>query len=378
MAKIVPSIIGNNPPEHQDYYSPNLLQEQQSNQATANRPISRNKNDNQINWLGSSYSGADIKVVAHLYTTPQETDEIVRLQQELEEVRSSSTACRMASQGLPTDLTGLSRLTGQDSATQIARLGGVQPDSPAGMLLISIFRAAPRSGNWTSMRSHLMQAYVSQAVTLQLVGDALQLKINSLNEIRQKSTNTIVLGTLQTISVQTYREKVAVRALGHSYPKGMCRGNRTIAGSMIFTLFNEHSLAQLIRSMSATGSIYGEMNNDLSAYIADQLPPFDLTIIFANEYGSLSQMSIYGVEFISDGMTLSIEDLLTEQVLQFIARDIDIMTSQGNIRLSRAQRGMHFSDEGQEIKASDLPFTSKEAYSKYLERLGIRRKRTQW
>lgn len=151
--------------------------------------------------------------------------------------------------------------------------------------------------------------------------------------------------------------------------------HNTIGGSMIFTLFNEHALAKLIRAMSGKGSIYGELDHDLSSYIADQLPPIDLTIVFANEYGSLSQMSIYGVEFVTDGMTMSIEDLLTESVSQFVARDVDVMTSKGNIRLSGQQKGMHFRSDGSmsDPTASDLIFTSKDAYVSYLERLGIRR-----
>jgi len=378
MAKLTPAITGNNPPEHQDYYNPDPVALNQLNQSTINRPTSGNTNPNQINWLGSSYSGVDIKMVAHLYTTPQADTQLVDLQNQVAQYNETVSILDAASSSI-LQVLDPSVFYGTSSEINILSLGATSANTVAGGILLSTFWSVQR-GNWFdgSRQSAISLAFKSKADTYRIVADNAQNKLSNLEQVRQKSTDTVTLGTLQTLSVQTYREKVPIRALGNSYVKGYGRGNRTIGGSMIFTLFNEHSLAQLIRSMSATGSIYGEMNNDLSAYIADQLPPFDVTIVFANEYGSLSQMGIYGIEFVSDGMTLSIEDLLSEQVLQFVARDVDIMTSKGNIRLSRAQRGMHFNDQGQEVRASDLPFTSKEAYAKYLERLGMRRKRNSW
>jgi hypothetical protein len=50
-----------------------------------------------------------------------------------------------------------------------------------------------------------------------------------------------------------------------------------------------------------------------------------MTLIFSNEYGSTSYMNLWGVEFVSDGATFSIEDLFSENVTQYVARDIDII-----------------------------------------------------
>jgi len=146
---------------------------------------------------------------------------------------------------------------------------------------------------------------------------------------------------------------------------------------MIFTMFNEHALAQLIRAMGSTANKYGDpkysVDSQVSSLLADQLPPIDLTIIFANEYGSLSKAAIYGVEFMNDGYTLSVEDLLTEEIINFVARDVDPMVSMGNIGLQRDQRGMHFNDEGLPTDGSKLLFTNKANYDDYLQRLGVRR-----
>ena len=79
---------------------------------------------------------------------------------------------------------------------------------------------------------------------------------------------------------------------------------------------------------------YDTLDHSAPSLLPDQLPPLDLSIVFVNEYGSQSKMAIYGVEFVNDGVTYSIEDLLTEQVINFMARDIDIMTDYGKVKLS--------------------------------------------
>jgi len=192
---------------------------------------------------------------------------------------------------------------------------------------------------------------------------------NNRNDQSSTKINSIVLGNLQTLSVQTHREKFGVRALGKSYVKGYTRGPRTIAGSMIFTLFNEHALAQLIRGV-ADHNLFKEsaLDTNLSTLIPDQLPPLDLTIAFANEYGSISRMGIYGVEFLNDSQTFSIEDLMTEAVVNFTARDIDVMTKVGIRKLNSDSN-----DYRTDTTGSDLYTVNQSSYNKYLKQLGIRR-----
>jgi hypothetical protein len=94
-------------------------------------------------------------------------------------------------------------------------------------------------------------------------------------------------------------------------------------------------------------------------------------MVFANEYGSVSRMSIYGVEFINDGVTFSIDDLMSEVVMQFIARDVDIMTKAGQVKLTQANRSM--SEGGQDISGTSL-IAGSDAYESYLDSLKIRRR----
>jgi hypothetical protein len=318
------------------------------------------KQDGKINWLGSSFSGVDIKVVAHLYKEPTADAKEEALQQQKRtadlvvegaESISNSLALRRINELTPDEYTSL---------------GGssLWPPNDHNMEAIKILQR-PYYDNMNLPGQRGTDRCITGLNILKRESkgrsDNYADQLKKREEVRANSSNTVVLATLQTLSIQTHREKMPVRALGSSYVKGYTRGPRTIAGSMIFTMFSEHALAQLIRAMSGEGSIYGERDTELKTLIADQLPPIDLTIVIANEYGQLSQMGIYGVEFVNDGMTMSIEDILTEEVCQFMARDCDVLTKKGYIQLSKYQRGMHYNDPWEKpATASDLQFTSNE------------------
>lgn len=131
----------------------------------------------------------------------------------------------------------------------------------------------------------------------------------------------IVLGDIQTLTYSIYREKYPVRTIGMGYPKGFTRGPRTISGTIIFTVFNKQVLYDLMTRIAP------DTSNDMSTPLIDQLPRFDITITFSNEHGAVSTMVIYGVEIISEGTTMSIEDFFTENVVQYIAQDMRPMLS---------------------------------------------------
>lgn len=124
----------------------------------------------------------------------------------------------------------------------------------------------------------------------------------------------LIVGELQTVSYSMHRENVPVRHLGHVSPSGFVKGPRTIAGSLIFTVFNAYFFYQLSRMQTATS--YGLFP------LADMLPPFDIVLSFANEYGVISKMRICGVTIIDEGQTMSVDDLIVEQVYSYMARGI--------------------------------------------------------
>lgn len=321
-----------------------------------------------VNWLGSSYSGADIKIVAHLYGSVDRWKRIEDLEQEAAQVGDAIIALDRLS-AFPIDNPEEASARFPDRTTFITT-GGLTVDHP------QVSAISPFYIPFITEPSRTKRAMYNQAIILKTLQEGYQSQIEGLRKVLEASSSTYTLGSLQTISIQSHREKYPVRALGTSYVKGYTRGPRTLAGSMIFTVFDEHALRGLIRQSSVLLDRY-ELEFDTTSILPDQLPPIDLTIAFANEYGSLSKMSLYGVEFMNDGVTFSIEDLLSENVLSFVARDVDIMTKLGQVKLSEFERGMFTSSidgTSKDLLASELQFTTQDAYAEYVNRLGVRRR----
>lgn len=134
------------------------------------------------------------------------------------------------------------------------------------------------------------------------------------------SGDVIDIGEIQTISYSVHRENSPVRTLGHSNVRGFIKGGRTIAGSLIFTVFNEYAFYRIKQYKE-----YLARSNGFFAPLADMLPPFDIVLTFFNEYGSAAKMKIFGVTIIDEGQTMSVDDLITEQTYTFMARGIQPM-----------------------------------------------------
>lgn len=134
-------------------------------------------------------------------------------------------------------------------------------------------------------------------------------------------SNTFVLGNISAISYSIHRDVTPVRVLGHTYPKGFVSASRTIAGTLVFTVFDRHVLSDVINKTITQQDLAVPMSSPL----VDQLPPFDVGIIYSNEYGNNSYMRIYGLQITDEGQTHSISDTYTENVMQYVARDIDLM-----------------------------------------------------
>ena len=76
-------------------------------------------------------------------------------------------------------------------------------------------------------------------------------------------------------------------------------------------------------------------------FISDEIPAFDITLTFANEYGFDSRMALYGVRLMNEGQTMSTNDIFIENTYQFVANDIELMDSLTAFQTeeSRHQRG---------------------------------------
>lgn len=160
------------------------------------------------------------------------------------------------------------------------------------------------------------------------------------------------IGEVQAISYSINREKAPVYTMGKADPRSFARGKRGIAGSLIFIVFDKHAIldrfkaavfsadkdergirnqigasstlaADFSAQLEAGGVADNSFNQELTgAWYADQVPPFDIVLAAANEYGAQAVMKIFGVELLNEDSGVSIDDIVTEQRYTYIARSI--------------------------------------------------------
>lgn len=58
---------------------------------------------------------------------------------------------------------------------------------------------------------------------------------------------------------------------------------------------------------------------------SDEIPPFDITLSFANEYGQSAVMVIYGVEILNEASSFSVDSTTTDKACTYIARSVDYL-----------------------------------------------------
>lgn len=203
---------------------------------------------------------------------------------------------------------------------------------------------------------------------------------NSFSGIDIKATfGTKVIGTLQGISYSISREKAPIYTMGSADPRAFARGKRGIAGSMVFIQFDSDPLMmELANPTDETKQLYflsdiDDLRPEYNAgpipvagtgvaavgegspnapgvpanlqeseittagsdqikalpWYADQIPPFDIVLAAANEYGALSIMKILGVELMNSGYGVSVDDIVSEHSYTYIAHGMLPWTSQG-------------------------------------------------
>jgi hypothetical protein len=69
----------------------------------------------------------------------------------------------------------------------------------------------------------------------------------------------------------------------------------------------------------SAGGFVGARTVKRSAQYADQVMPFDITMIAQNEYGHASASGVIGVEVINEGGGISMDDITNEQQMTYIA-----------------------------------------------------------
>jgi len=189
---------------------------------------------------------------------------------------------------------------------------------------------------------------------------------------------SIYVGTLAAITVSVTCEVMPIYTCGDRSPKCFVRGKRGIAGSMTFQQFNKHAVIEALvknsmqiesstatignlleamgtnaqykdTSMSSVANTYGDLSksggynlagNTVNNAIAfaqiealsrkfafvDQLPPFDMTLAFANEQGAFSWMALEKVQFVNEGYGFTQDDLNNEMAVTYVARSLQPFT----------------------------------------------------
>jgi hypothetical protein len=180
-------------------------------------------------------------------------------------------------------------------------------------------------------------------------------------EARFKSTSIVTLDSLATISYSIYEAKSPVRRLGERGVSGYTRGIRTIAGSMVFLVIEEHPLHKLIelqrksknwsRDLNTKGHSFravqkgGEKSPKVTNFVSTILEPFNIGLFYKTEVAfnyndksaaenaitssgyirsgdSGAHLVISGIDIISEGMVTSVNDMVTEVTVQFVAQDV--------------------------------------------------------
>jgi len=156
-----------------------------------------------------------------------------------------------------------------------------------------------------------------------------------------------LIGELQGVSYSVTREKAPIYTMGSADPRSFSRGKRGIAGTLIFTVFDRSSIIEVMKeskfyahlsdiqkSVGEEGpvgrkvseeTLSGDVFSDNAWYPAwypDQLPPFDVVLTAANEYGQIALMTIWSIEILNEGSGISIDDITTEQEMTFVARRV--------------------------------------------------------
>jgi len=171
----------------------------------------------------------------------------------------------------------------------------------------------------------------------------------------------IEIGALSGITFSVTREKAPIYTMGSPNPRSFSRGKRGIAGSLIFTVFDRPALYTMLDKHHNTptemkfftrahNTLPGDTNHRRGIaeftdqtrdvvqkvpFYADQIPPFDITITFVNEYGQAAARSIYGVELLNEGSGASMDDIVIEETMTYVARELGPMYTIATTQLEK-------------------------------------------
>ena len=195
--------------------------------------------------------------------------------------------------------------------------------------------------------------------------EALLTELDNVSAQEKELSNIpyMTLGTAHTISYSSFREKFAVRTLGRTQAKTYTRGPRTIAGTMVFNTVQELELLRLLGDPKV-GALDDTSTIHPNAVMIDQIQPFNLMFLFANEFGSYSAMHLFNIDLSSEGQEMSIDNIVTHNTMNFYATDMIPMRSLGSNwenydQMINGEVGFGLNEEANISKALGLRYKSK-------------------
>lgn len=158
----------------------------------------------------------------------------------------------------------------------------------------------------------------------------------------------VKVDSIITIAYSVYRSKSPVYVIGENAVSGFGLGNRNVAGSIIKTLTYADEMSKALSfyqgeslkiknklSIPNLGTKINISIKDFESLMRDDTPPFNIYTYSFSEYtGKALTDAIYGVTIVNTGQVLSIESLLTENTISFIARSVKQANEVGSISTS--------------------------------------------
>lgn len=180
--------------------------------------------------------------------------------------------------------------------------------------------------------------------------------------------NGTKFGDLHMIKYAVQRDVANIHVMGTVDAVGTAKGKRSTTGACVFAVFEKDRLSEAVNdkqvfltnhelinygdneldsksnealqaggtlrdgstitSSTNSSSIFESFGKYATPKLIDQIPPFDIVLIGISEAsGHTSRMVIHGVQFNSDQGGTSVDDLLLERQVTFIARRVTPWTS---------------------------------------------------
>ena len=194
------------------------------------------------------------------------------------------------------------------------------------------------SGQLNSLASKLSseKSELKSTIYESVGGSSTHIVINFhlLNGFGQIVEVPIYFGSMITISYSVYRSKQSVFNMGSKLIDGFAIGNKYVAGTLIKGVFDNDELNSalntirniLIDNFSISNPVSASNNNVIHSIMKDDILSCDINILYTNEYTGKIQMEvIHDATFINNGQVASINDIITETTISYIARSVKSM-----------------------------------------------------